>query len=48
MKTDEFKNLRDRALDDVLEIYKKSTQGVIPPMYIGTRSESTQTEDMVK
>ena len=48
MKTDEFKNLRDSALEEVLEIYKKNTQGVIPPMYIGSREESTQAEDVVK
>ena len=39
LKTEEFKNARDAALDDVLEIYKKNTQGVIPPMYIGNRED---------
>ncbi len=39
LRTDEFKNARDLALDEVLEIYKKNTQGVIPPMYIGNRAD---------
>ena len=39
LRTDEFKDARDVALNEVLEIYKKNTQGVIPPMYIGNRAE---------
>ena len=48
MKTEEFKNIRNKVLEDVLEIYKKNTQGVVPPMYIGDRDDTTQTVDDAK
>lgn len=45
LRTEEFKQARDKSLEDVLEIYKKNTQGVIPPMYIGNRTEDETSVD---
>ena len=47
LKTEEFKQERDKSLEEVLKIYKENTQGVIPPMYIGNRADSeTSVEDV--
>ena len=46
LKTEEFKTQRDSALEDVLEIYRKNTQGIVPPMYIGNKTEDTQSTDI--
>ncbi len=45
LRTDEFKNIRDSALNNVLEIYKKNTQGIVPPMYIGGRGNDIETAE---
>ena len=48
MRTEEFKEARDKALEDVLEIYKKNTQGIVPPMYIGEQTKDENLSETVQ
>ncbi len=48
MRTEEFKETRDKALEDVLEIYKKNTQGIVPPMYIGEQTKDENLSETVQ
>lgn len=48
MRTEEFKETRDKALEDVLEIYKKNTQGIVPPMYIGEQTKDENLSEIVQ
>jgi ABC-type amino acid transport substrate-binding protein len=45
LKSDKFKQLRDNALEDVIEIYRKNTEGVVPPTYLGVGPDNAQTKD---
>jgi hypothetical protein len=44
LKSDKFKQLRDNALEDVIESYRKNTEGVVPPTYLGVVPDNTQNE----
>ena len=41
LKTNEYKQKRDAALMELLDIYKKNTEGVVPPTYIKTIEDNS-------
>ena len=36
LKSSEYKQKRDKALDDMLLMYKENTKGIVPPTYMNT------------
>lgn len=45
LKSQQYKKLRDDAFNELVEIYKENTQGVVPPKFINTQSEEANLQD---
>jgi len=45
LKSNTYKTLRDKKFAEMLEIYKKNTQGVVPPTYTGIKTSQPINED---
>lgn len=39
LRSSEYKNKRDKAFDELVEIYKENTRGIVPPTYIKSTEE---------
>lgn len=44
LKSSRYKQVRDDAFAELIEIYKKNTQGILPPKYIGYDADSENNE----
>lgn len=44
LKSARYKKIRDEAFEELIEIYEKNTQGVLPPKYIGYTSTEENNE----
>ena len=46
LRSDDYKKLRDKTLNNLLELYKENTKGVIPPQYI--KNTTPKDDEQVK
>lgn len=44
LKSDHYKQVRDEAFAELIEIYRKNTQGILPPKYIGYDKDEEKNE----
>ncbi len=45
LKSQQYKKERDEALDELIEIYKENTRGIVPPKFINIQTEDENLQD---
>ena len=45
LRSSRYKKVRDEALQELLDIYRENTKGIVPPTYVNTVPDNQEPED---
>lgn len=48
LSSSNYEKIRDKAFDNLLDVYRENTQGIVPPTYTRVEEETTETDSSVK